>query len=118
MLLVGLKSRVRAISPSRRWGPVSCEPKRRRDAPDRRASALPFIKHITAPTLIVHSKDDPFIPFAPFERPEVATNPNVALLATDHGGHVGFVSANADGDKRFWAEVMLVEFVKLMAQRN
>jgi len=83
-----------------------------------RASALPFIKHITAPTLIVQAKDDPFIPFAPFERPEVTTNPNVALLATDHGGHVGFISANADGDKRFWAEVMLIEFVKLMTQQN
>jgi uncharacterized protein len=83
-----------------------------------RASALPFIKHITVPTIIVHAKDDPFIPFAPFERPEVATNPNVALLATDHGGHVGFISANADGDKRFWAEMMIVEFVRLMTQQG
>jgi len=50
-----------------------------------------------------------------FERPEVTANPNVALLAPSHGGHVGFISANADGDKRFWAEVMIVEFVNLIA---
>jgi predicted alpha/beta-fold hydrolase len=81
-----------------------------------RASALPFIKDIKVPTLIIHAKDDPFIPFSPFERPEVTANPNVALLAPDHGGHVGFISANADGDKRFWAEAMVVEFVKLIGQ--
>jgi predicted alpha/beta-fold hydrolase len=80
-----------------------------------RASALPFIKGISVPTLIIHAKDDPFIPFSPFERPEVTANPNVALLAPSHGGHVGFISANADGDKRFWAEVMVVEFVNLIA---
>jgi predicted alpha/beta-fold hydrolase len=80
-----------------------------------RASALPFIKGIFVPTLIIHAKDDPFIPFSPFERPEVTANPNVALLAPSHGGHVGFNSANADGDKRFWAEVIVVEFVNLIA---
>ena len=80
-----------------------------------RASALPFIKDISVPTLIIHAKDDPFIPFSQFERPEVTANPNVALLAPSHGGHVGFISANGDGDKRFWAEVMVVEFVNLIA---
>lgn len=79
-----------------------------------RASALPFISRITVPTLIVHAKDDPFIPFAPFERPEVASNPNVALLAPEHGGHVGFISARADGENRFWAEVTVVEFARLV----
>ncbi|HKP84696.1 MAG TPA: alpha/beta fold hydrolase [Blastocatellia bacterium] len=83
-----------------------------------RASALPFINRIAAPSLIIHAKDDPFIPFAPFERPEVATNPNVALLAPDNGGHVGFVSANNDGDKRFWAEAMVVEFINLIRRRS
>jgi uncharacterized protein len=83
-----------------------------------RASALPFISRITTPTLIIHAKDDPFIPFAPFEKPEVASNPNVTLLATEHGGHVGFVSARAEGENRFWAEVMVVEFVSLMSRQK
>jgi uncharacterized protein len=80
-----------------------------------RASALPFISRITAPTLIVHAKDDPFIPFAPFEQPEVTSNPNVMLLATEYGGHVGFVSGRAEGENRFWAEVIVVEFARLMS---
>lgn len=83
-----------------------------------RASALPFISHITAPTLIIHAKDDPFIPFAPFEQPEVISNPNVALLAPEHGGHVGFVSARAEGEDRFWAEAMVIEFARLIGRQK
>ncbi|HEX8091012.1 MAG TPA: alpha/beta fold hydrolase [Blastocatellia bacterium] len=79
-----------------------------------RASALPFISRIAVPTLIVHAKDDPFVPFAPFESPGVTSNPNVALLASEHGGHVGFISAHADGENRFWAEVIVVEFARLI----
>ena len=81
-----------------------------------RASALPFIKQIKVPTLIVHAKDDPFIPFAPFEREEVTANPNVARLTPDHGGHVGFISATGEGESRFWAEAMIVEFARLINQ--
>ena len=83
-----------------------------------RASALPFINRIIVPTLIIHAKDDPFIPFAQFEQPEITVNPNVALLAPANGGHVGFISANKNGDGRFWAEAMVVEFVNLMQRRN
>jgi uncharacterized protein len=79
-----------------------------------RASALPFIKQIAVPTLIVHAKDDPFIPFAQFEREEVTGNSNVALIAPDHGGHVGFISADGEGENRFWAETMIVEFARLI----
>ncbi|HKQ04011.1 MAG TPA: alpha/beta fold hydrolase [Blastocatellia bacterium] len=79
-----------------------------------RASALPFVERISVPTLIVSAKDDPFIPFAPFERPEVTANPNVALIAPAHGGHVGFVSANGEGEGRFWAEATIVNFARLI----
>jgi predicted alpha/beta-fold hydrolase len=83
-----------------------------------RASALPFISRITVPALIVHAKDDPFVPFGPFERPEVTSNPNVALLAPEHGGHVGFISARSDGEDRFWAEGIVVEFARLVSGRG
>lgn len=81
-----------------------------------RASALPFIERIAVPTLIVSAKDDPFIPFATFERPEVNGNPNVLLLAPDHGGHVGFIAASGEGESRFWAETMIVEFARLVGE--
>jgi uncharacterized protein len=78
-----------------------------------KASAVQVISKIAVPTLILHSKDDPFIPFAPFESREVKENANIALLATEHGGHVGFVSVNRDPAERFWYEKQIVEFISL-----
>ena len=66
------------------------------------------------PTLIIHAEDDPFIPFAPLRDPSLATNPYVLLMATEHGGHVAFLSANA-GEDRFWAENRLIDFCREVA---
>jgi predicted alpha/beta-fold hydrolase len=79
-----------------------------------KASSRPFIGRIRVPTLIIHAKDDPFIPFEPLRDPSIASNPYVLLIATDRGGHVAFVSAS-DGEERFWAESRLVEFFQLVA---
>jgi predicted alpha/beta-fold hydrolase len=79
-----------------------------------KASSRPLIGRIRIPTLIIHAKDDPFIPFAPMRDPAIAANPYVLLLATERGGHVAFVSASA-GEERFWAECRLVEFFELAA---
>ncbi len=79
-----------------------------------RASALQFINRIAVPTLIIHAQDDPFIPFESFRHPDIDANPNVVLLAPEQGGHVGFISADREGEERFWAEAMAVEFLKLV----
>lgn len=87
-----------------------------RDAADyyERASALPFLRAIRVPTLIVHAKDDPLIPFPPFEQARIEANPNIMLLAPERGGHVGFLtSRNEDGDC-FWAERKAIEFAELV----
>jgi uncharacterized protein len=91
-----------------------------RDSADyyERASALRVIGRIVVPTLIIHAKDDPIIPYAPLDRPEVRANPNVTVLATEQGGHVGFISASVEGENRFWSEVRAVEFVKLLASEQ
>jgi predicted alpha/beta-fold hydrolase len=80
-----------------------------------RASALQFINRITIPTLIVHAQDDPFIPFESFQHPDIEANSNVVLLAPKRGGHVGFISADCEGEERFWAERIAVEFIKLIS---
>jgi predicted alpha/beta-fold hydrolase len=89
-----------------------------RDSADyyERASALRVIDRISIPTLIIHAKDDPFIPFAQVERPEVSGNRNVTLLAPNHGGHVSFISTNGGGENRFWAEAMAIEFAKVVGE--
>jgi predicted alpha/beta-fold hydrolase len=76
----------------------------------RKASSRPYVGRIRIPTVIIHAKDDPFIPFAPLTDPSIEANPFVLVIATEKGGHVAFVSANLDDEDRFWAENRLVDF--------
>ena len=77
-----------------------------------RASSIRVVAKIRIPTLIIHAKDDPFIPFEPLRRADFSENPYIMLLATERGGHVAFISANTNED-RFWAENRAVEFFEL-----
>lgn len=78
-----------------------------------KASSLPYINRIRIPTMIIHAEDDPFVPFTPLRDSSITSNPYVLLMATKHGGHVGFLSASS-GEDRFWAENRLVEFCELV----
>ena len=81
-----------------------------RDAVDyyRHQSAARFLAGIRVPTLLIQAKDDPMIPFSTFDHPAIGTNPHLRLLATEHGGHVGFL---ARGRRRFWSEGAVLEWV-------
>jgi predicted alpha/beta-fold hydrolase len=84
------------------------------------ASAINVLGAIARPTLILTAKDDPFVPYATFERREVRDNPNIRLIATRHGGHCAFIGRER-GDERFWCEGRIVEFCSqnsAMAERN
>lgn len=78
-----------------------------------RASSLSFIAKIKTPTLVLHARDDPLAPYAPFSRPEVQGNLSVLVTTPSHGGHVGFVSRER-GRGRFWAEEQIVRFCALL----
>jgi predicted alpha/beta-fold hydrolase len=79
-----------------------------------RASSLRVIPRVEVPTLIIHSADDPIIPAAPFLDPSTAANPNVLLVLTRGGGHVGFIAAASEVEDRRWAENRLVEFCRAL----
>jgi len=87
-----------------------------RDASDyyARTSSLPVIRAIRVPTLIIHALDDPLIPAAPFSDPSIADNPDILLVLTRRGGHVGFLAADAAGEDRHWAENRVVEFCRML----
>ena len=74
-----------------------------------RSSASRVVSEIRVPTLIIASKDDPFVPFGPFQSPAILDNRWITLLAPEHGGHCAFISQE-DGPERFWAEARIVEF--------
>lgn len=74
----------------------------------RRSSSGPLVPAITVPTLIMTSRDDPFVAVEPFE--ELPSMPNVEVRIVDRGGHLGFIGP--DGRGRFrWAEPRLAEWI-------
>jgi hypothetical protein len=81
-----------------------------------KASARYYLSGIRVPALIIHAKDDPLTPFAPFADPSLITPPSMLLLAPDYGGHAAFYGRRqADGD-RFWAENRAIEFCSLLSK--
>jgi hypothetical protein len=71
-------------------------------------SSNQFLDRIRVPALLVQAKDDPLIPFEVYDHPAFARNPNLRLVAIEHGGHVGFISKTPP---RFWLDQMLLEWM-------
>jgi len=71
-------------------------------------SSGPILNRIRRPTLLLNAKDDPLAP-SPVP-PEALTNPNLTVVATEKGGHVGFVSGSLFRP-RYWAEQQAMDFL-------
>jgi len=80
-----------------------------RDAAEyyRTQSATRFLDRIRVPTLLVQAKDDPLIPFEVFDHPAIGPDRCIELLATDHGGHLGYL---ARGSERFWLDGAIADW--------
>lgn len=76
-----------------------------------RAAAANVVDKIAVPTLVIHSKDDPFIKMTLESRAKLEGNSHIRFIETEFGGHCAFMGTpNGDDDGR-WAEKRLVEFV-------
>ena len=73
-------------------------------------SSAPTLADIRVPTLIVHSRDDPFFPSESLPEGAFASNPALTPVISDHGGHVGFVEG-PPWAPRFWAEEEAARFL-------
>ena len=73
-----------------------------------RASSKPDLAHIEIPTLIVHSRNDPFLP-GPYLPTAPEVSPYVELDLPDGGGHAGFASGPFPGNLR-WLPARLLAF--------
>jgi len=84
-----------------------------RDAADyyQRASAMRVVDRIRIPTLVITSRDDPFIAVEPFSDPQLTNNPFVSVMMTDHGGHCGFIERPSGDYDGYWAEQTVVDFI-------
>ena len=72
-------------------------------------SAKNFLSSIRVPTLLIQAKDDTYIPFEMYEDPDIWTNPYLSLIATEHGGHLGYLSRRG---ARFWVDEIAIDFMK------
>lgn len=74
----------------------------------RSQSANQFLDRIHVPALFIAAKDDTFIPFRIYDHPAFRHNPCLQLLATDYGGHLGFL---ARGPNRLWLDHAIMEWI-------
>lgn len=80
-----------------------------------RCSSRGFIDRIETPTLIIHSRDDPFM--TPDVIPaEHELGPGVHLELSAHGGHVGFITGKLK--PRSWLEPRIIQFVSQHLSAN
>jgi predicted alpha/beta-fold hydrolase len=71
-------------------------------------SAQGYLHRIRVPTLLIQAKDDTFIPFEMFRHPAIESNPFLRLIATEYGGHLGFLARRG---ARFWLDEVAIEFL-------
>jgi predicted alpha/beta-fold hydrolase len=73
-----------------------------------KASAAPYLAHVRRPTLLVAAADDPIIPVEMFSN--YPLSPQIKMLVTRHGGHLGWVGvAGLDPDRR-WLDWRIVDW--------
>lgn len=86
-----------------------------RDADDYyyRAASARVVDRIAVPTLILCSKDDPFIRLTAETRASLLTNPHIQFIETRHGGHCAFLARRPAG--LHWAEDTVVRYLRTVA---
>lgn len=73
----------------------------------RQTSAQRFLSAVEVPTLVVHSRDDPWIALEPYTATNWSALKSMRLLLSDGGGHVGFHGA---GSQVAWHDQCSVRF--------
>lgn len=77
-----------------------------RDADEyyRLSSSARYVSGIGVPTLVIHARDDPFVPEDSVPAAELEANRHLETHLCRRGGHVGFLEADGTLGAHFWAE--------------
>jgi len=70
-----------------------------------------FLNSIVTPTLVIHSRDDPFVPARSIPEETLQENPSITSRLSERGGHVGFIAGWKQTGAVFWAEETLSRFL-------
>ena len=77
----------------------------------RKSSSNRFIQSVRVPTLLLHSRDDPFLPASALPLSAIEANPFLTLVLTESGGHVGFFEGGTPWNPVFWMEEQSASFL-------
>jgi len=81
----------------------------------RTQSAVAYLAGLRVPALLIQAKDDTFVPFAIYESAAVRANPWIQVVATEHGGHLGFIGRNPN---RLWSDEVIMEWIAGVAAKK
>jgi hypothetical protein len=77
----------------------------------RECSSRQFLCDIKIPTLIIHSKDDPFMTKEVLPKAEELSD-SIILELSKKGGHVGFITGSKFGLPMYWLDQRIPEYFK------
>ncbi|KAJ2784543.1 hypothetical protein H4R18_001083 [Coemansia javaensis] len=77
------------------------------------ASSIRYVDSIEVPFLAINSLDDRITPARGIPVDKFKTNPNIALVLTPHGGHLGFLTGIPP---RIWLTTPIVEFASAVVK--
>ncbi len=75
-----------------------------------KSSCRQFLPKITTRCLIIHAKDDPFVPEDAVPNQKELSN-GTTLDVSAHGGHVGFISGSSFAKPEYWLEKRIPKFI-------
>ena len=74
----------------------------------RTQSAVAFLAGVRVPALLIQAKDDTFVPYEVYESAAVRANPRILVMATEYGGHLGFIGRRPN---RLWLDEVIMEWI-------
>ncbi len=77
----------------------------------RKSSSNRFIQAVRVPTLLLHARNDPFLPSSAVPLSAIEANPSLTLALTDGGGHVGFLEGGPPWNPASWVEKQSASFL-------
>ncbi|QPB84889.1 hydrolase [Pseudoalteromonas rubra] len=75
-----------------------------------KASAQPYLKQITTPTLLIHAADDPMLSTRAIPT-QAQISDQVTLAVSPQGGHVGFIAGRNPLRPVFWLEQIVPAYL-------
>lgn len=76
----------------------------------RDASSAPNLTDVHVPTVLMTAMDDPVVPFEMYDDHQMSNA--IKLMATQHGGHLGFFGRGGEDPDRHWLDWRICQWIQ------